>query len=38
MDKFKLSFGPASAGDEDVYYSLHRGLVGYYAALAQAKK
>lgn len=38
MDKFKLAFGPASAGDEDVYYSLHRGLVGYYAALSQTKK
>lgn len=38
MDKYKLTFAPASPGDEDVYYSLHRGLVGYYAALAQAKK
>jgi len=38
MDKYKLTFAPASPGDEDVYYSLHRGLVGYYAALSQAKK
>jgi hypothetical protein len=38
MDKYKLTFAPASAGDEDVYYSLHRGLVSYYAGLSQAKK
>lgn len=38
MNSFKLAFAPAASGDEDVYYSLHRGLVGYYAALSQAKK
>jgi hypothetical protein len=38
LDKLKLAFGPASAGDEEAYYSMHRGLVAYYAALAQAKK
>ena len=38
MDKHKLAFASASAGDEEAYYSLHRGLVAYYAALAQAKK
>jgi len=38
MTKFKLTFGPASAGDDDAYRSLHRGLVAYLSDLAQAKR
>ncbi len=38
MTKFKLTFGPASAGDEDAYRSLHRGLVAYLSDLAQVKR
>ncbi len=38
MTKFKLTFGPASAGNDDAYRSLHRGLVAYLTDLAQAKR
>lgn len=35
--KYGLRFGPAKAGDEAAYYSLHRGLLAYYVGLLQAK-
>jgi hypothetical protein len=35
--KYGLRFGPVKSGDEAAYYSLHRGLLAYYAALLQAK-
>lgn len=35
--KYGLRFGPAKPGDEAAYYSLHRGLLAYYAGLLQAK-
>lgn len=37
VNKYKLKFGPAAAGDEAAYFSLHRGLLAYYAGLSQAK-
>jgi len=37
MAKFKLRIGEASKGDESAYFSLHRGLLAYYAGLLQAK-
>ena len=36
-NKYKLRFGKAAAGEEAAYYSLHRGLLAYYAGLLQAK-
>jgi hypothetical protein len=35
MAKYKLLFGPADKGDEEVYTTLHRGLAGYLMALRQ---
>jgi hypothetical protein len=35
--KYGLRFGPVKAGDEAAYFSLHRGLLAYYAGLLQAK-
>jgi hypothetical protein len=37
MAKYELRFGPVQAGEESAYFSLHRGLLGYYASLSQAK-
>jgi hypothetical protein len=38
MGRHKLLIAPAPAGSEQAYAALHRGLSGYYVALAQAKK
>jgi hypothetical protein len=38
LDRRKLQFAPAPSGSEEAYSALYRGLSGYYAALAQAKK
>lgn len=38
MDRLKLTFGPASPGDEDAYSAAHRGLLGYYLALTAPKR
>lgn len=35
--KYGLRFGPVKGGDEAAYFSLHRGLLAYYAALLQTK-
>jgi hypothetical protein len=37
LQKYRVNFGRAAAGDEAAYGSLHRGLLAYYAALSQAK-
>jgi hypothetical protein len=37
VNKHKLKFGKAADGDEAAYFSLHRGLLAYYAGLTQAK-
>jgi hypothetical protein len=38
VTRHKLQVAPAPAGSEEAYSALHRGLAGYYAALARAKK
>jgi len=38
LAKYQIRFGRVSSGDEATYFSLHRGLLAYYAALSQAKK
>lgn len=38
MGRHKLLFAPAPVGTEEAYGALHRGLSGYYVALARAKK
>ncbi len=40
LAKYKIRIGPCPSGDEAAYYSLHRGLLAYYAGLLQeqAKK
>ena len=35
MARYKLLFGPADKGDEEVYTTLHRGLAWYLMALRQ---
>lgn len=35
--QFGIRFGPARPGDEAAYFTLHRGLLAYAAALSQAK-
>jgi hypothetical protein len=37
LNKHNLRIGAAADGDEAAYYSLHRGLLAYYAGLMQAK-
>jgi hypothetical protein len=37
MAKYHLKFGKVAEGDEAAYYSLHRGLLAYYAGLSQTK-
>ncbi len=37
LEKFRLTVAPAPTGSEEAYFALHRGLVGYYAALSQGK-
>jgi len=38
MTKQKLLFGPAPAGGEEDYFTLHKGLATYYFVLTQPKK
>jgi hypothetical protein len=38
MGRHRLTFAPAPAGSEQAYAALHRGLSGYYLALAQTRK
>ncbi len=38
MSKYKLRFGHVPEGEESAYYSLHRAMLSYYAALSPDKK
>jgi hypothetical protein len=38
MTKHKLQFGPAPAGGEEAYFTLHKELTTYYFVLTQPKK
>jgi hypothetical protein len=37
LGKYGMTFGPARTGDDAAYFSVHRGLLAYYAGLLQAK-
>lgn len=37
LGKYGMKFGPARSGDDAAYFSVHRGLLAYYAGLLQAK-
>lgn len=37
MDRFRVIYAAAPTGSEEAYFALYRGLVEYYAALAQGK-
>jgi len=37
LERFRVIYAPAPTGSEEAYFALYRGLVEYYAALAQGK-